>query len=208
MFNNILKIFTLVVLFLYQVPALAVSKTYITKAIEEAAHKARVPKDLLLAICTIESNLKDDAYVFDDGGNNNHAYGICQVLGTTAAKYVGFDSKCNQDFRDMKKNHRTCKLFGPRVNALAAALYLRDQIKRYNGDLLMASAAYNSGSVRKCSKKGWVTNKHGDRIQPCRPGGLLNSYYVKRLKKVLSRNSSIVADEFSNIDTILVAERS
>jgi soluble lytic murein transglycosylase-like protein len=184
-----------------------VSQEYIKAAIEEAAQEAGVSKDLLLAICTTESNLKADAFVYSDGGANNHAYGICQVLSETAKKYVGKDKKCERDFRDLVKNYKTCNLFGPKVNALAAAYYLKSQLVRYKGNTLKAVAAFNSGSVRKCSEMGWVTNKHGKRIQRCRPGGLLNSYYVNRVKSVLSKNSSKIVREFANIDHMFTINR-
>ncbi len=64
---------------------------YIEKVIEKAAKKVGVPFEVLRAICKTESNLKTDAYVYSDGGGDNHAFGMCQVLRTTAEKYVGID---------------------------------------------------------------------------------------------------------------------
>lgn len=184
-----------------------VSKAYIEEAIVHASQKTGVPADLLRAICTIESNLTVDAFVHDDGGNGNHAYGMCQVLRETAEKYVGKDKNCEQDFRNMERSYATCKLFGPKVNALAAAHYLKDQLKRYQGNLIKATAAFNSGSVKQCSKKGWVTNKQGKQIQKCKPGGLLNSYYVKRIEVVLTKAESDMKHEFADVDLVFSANK-
>lgn len=165
-----------------------VSQTYIEEAIVQAAEQAGVPADLLRGICTIESNLTVDAFVHSDGGDDeNHAFGMCQVLYKTAVKYVGKDKNCQRDFRDLEKNYSTCKLFGPKVNALAAARYLKSQLDRYDGHHFKAAAAYNSGSIRHCSESGWLTNAKGERVVQCKPGDLLNRYYVTRLKSVLSK---------------------
>jgi len=174
--------------------ALKASKAYIQEAITEAAQKAGIPEDFLRAICTTESDLRADAFVYNDGGNDNHAFGMCQVLRKTAEKYVGKDPKCNQDFRNLERSAKTCKLFGPKLNALVAARYLREQIDRYDGHLFKAAAAFNSGSLRVCSAKGWVTNVKGERLRRCKPGDLLNRYYVNKVKLLLSEASPEIRD--------------
>lgn len=166
-----------------------ISKEYKENAIREAAKKVGVPTELLHAICTTESNLDASAFVYADGGNNNHAYGMCQVLRETAEKFVGKDKRCERDFRGQKKAYSTCKLFGPKVNALAAAHYLKSQLDRYKDDKTKATAAYNSGSVKTCGKSGWITNKQGKRFHRCVPGDLLNRYYTDRVESVLAKNS-------------------
>ncbi len=207
--KNILKILTsLILATVFHPQAHAkVSKEYIENAILQAAKKADVPVELLRAICSIESNFQVDAFVYGDGGDNNHAYGICQVLRKTAEKYVGKDKKCESDFRGQTKNFAACKLFGPKVNALAAAYYLKEQLNRYNGHMFKAAAAYNSGSLRKCSKTGWVINKKGEQVQKCKPGDLLNRYYVKRVQKVLAKNSTVTHKELAEADFKLIANK-
>jgi hypothetical protein len=168
-----------------------VPQEYIEMAITEAAQKATVPQELLRAICMTESNLQVQAFVFNDGGDQNHAYGMCQVLRKTSEKYVGKDKGCLRDFRDgsLVRNSRSCKLFGPKLNALSAAMYLKEQVVRYNGHFFKAAAAFNSGSLRRCSDKGWVSNARGERIYRCKPGDLLNRRYVERIKFFIIANN-------------------
>lgn len=184
-----------------------VSKAYIEEAIVQAAQKAGVPVDLLRGICTIESNLIVDSFAHDDGGSGIHSYGICQISSLTAAKYLGKDKNCQQDFRGLEKSYKTCKYFGPKLNALAAARYLKTQLDRYDGHPFKAAAAYNSGSLRKCSSKGWVTNKKGERLQRCKPGDLLNRYYITRLTSVLSKTNLESSIELADANFKLTADK-
>ncbi|MBP6218398.1 MAG: transglycosylase SLT domain-containing protein [Oligoflexales bacterium] len=152
-------------------------------AIESAAKRLGVPYEVLRAICMTESNLNADAFVRNDGGDHNHAFGMCQVLRRTAEKYVKKDKGCTQDFsdRNLDRSHKQCNLFGPVTNALAAAHYLRYQMDRFSGDLFKAVAAYNAGSVVKCGHKRWV-HSNGKKLRPCRHNDILNRYYVDRVE--------------------------
>ncbi len=158
------------------------------EAIVWAANKVGVPYEILHAICHTESNLDLKAFVFNDGGEQNHAFGMCQVLRITGEKYIGKSPGCAQDFRspDLKRSYENCKLFGPRMNALAAARYLKAQIERHGGHVFKAAAAYNTGSLRACDKRGWVFNVHGKKLYRCKPGGLLNARYVGKIKIFLA----------------------
>lgn len=159
------------------------SIAYIEQALKDAADRVGVPYELLTAICRVESNLDPQAIRYDDGGSGNHAYGMCQVLGATAAKYVRVDKTCNQDFRTSGKprSHASCNLFGPRVNAYVAASYLKANMDRHGGNLLKATLSYNAGSVRLCGPSGWLKDKMGRRIYRCLPGDLLNRRYLDRV---------------------------
>lgn len=84
---------------------------------------------LLLAICTHESNLKNVLVLHDMG---SPSYGLCQVKGDTA-KMLGFKGL-------------PIGLMDPKINIKYAAMYLKMQLERYNGDWCMATAAYNSGT--------------------------------------------------------------
>lgn len=193
MLNKVLHCWTLVLLAFssfafartktYKIPA-----AYINKAIEDAAHSEGIPARLLYSVCKVESALKPDAFVFGDGGGKNHAFGMCQVLRTTAAEYGQADPGCKRDFRNrsLPRVYNQCKLFGPRVNARIAAKYLKKQLKRYNGNLVHATAAYNTGSLRYCGKRGVVTNKKGQKLYSCIPGDILNRTYVNRVKVMLA----------------------
>lgn len=93
-----------------------------------AAKKASVSGSLLLAICTHESGLKN-IMVKSDGGSPT--YGICQIKQETA-KMQGWTGEAKL-------------LMNPRTNAKYAALYLKFQLDRYEGDEIKAVSAYNAG---------------------------------------------------------------
>ncbi len=178
--------------------AFSISQEYIEESIKRAAKDAGVPVDLLRAICFAESRLKPDAYVFSDGGNNNHAFGMCQVLYRTAGDFGFKDSRCLEDFRFRKqhRNYQHCKLFGPYTNALYAAYFLKRQLDRYDQSWINAIAAYNSGSVRICSS-GWVYANRVDedgnvfrtKLYECKKGGILNQRYVDRVLHFLNKHN-------------------
>lgn len=166
--------------------------------IERAANKVGVPAELLAAICWSESKHTPETIAFGDGGKFNHAFGLCQVLLNTA-KDLGFqdtDDNCLKIDRTSKRTYETCKLFGPYTNAYWAAVYLKQQLTRYDSSWSSAIAAYNSGSVKNCPKKGffWISwlGKLGvmrKRKAKCDPGSLMNQEYVDRVLKALSHKS-------------------
>jgi soluble lytic murein transglycosylase-like protein len=97
-----------------------------------AAQMVKVPPALLLAICVHESGLKNVIAPYD---GNSPTYGVCQVK-LESAQDLGFSG----DEKDLMK---------PSVNAHWAAMILKKQIVRYNGDLCKATAAYNAGSYNE-----------------------------------------------------------
>ncbi|MFK7871730.1 MAG: transglycosylase SLT domain-containing protein [Oligoflexales bacterium] len=165
-----------------QPPVYKVSPLYINSAIEAAASESKVPPTLLRAICITESNLRPQAFVYNDGGNGNHAFGMCQVLLQTAKPFVGYDPKCERDFRDpeLVRNYNNCPLFGPKVNAKAAGKLLRKLMTRHQ-DLHLAIASYNSGSPRTCRDHGWAKSASGQKLYRCTPGQLMNQRYVDKV---------------------------
>jgi soluble lytic murein transglycosylase-like protein len=100
----------------------------IASIILAAAKATGIPGVLLLAICTHESKL-NNVVVQDDNGSPS--YGVCQIKEETA-KMVGFT-----DSEDLMQ---------PKTNAKYAALYLKKQLDRYDGNWCKATAAYNAGS--------------------------------------------------------------
>jgi len=94
-----------------------------------AAKSVGVPGSLLLAICSYESGLKNVQVLQDHG---SASYGICQVKEGTA-KLVGLEVSGDG-------------LLIPKINAEAAARYLKLQLDRYDGDWCKSVAAYNSGT--------------------------------------------------------------
>lgn len=93
----------------------------------KAAEKYDVPVNLLKAIGKAESNFKSD--VVSSAG----AQGVMQLMPATA-KFLGVKDS-----------------FDPEQNIMGGARYISDMLKRYDGDVTLALAAYNAGSgnVRK-----------------------------------------------------------
>lgn len=171
-----------------------ISDEYIDNSIVKAANKVDVPPILLRAICMAESNLVPHAYVHDDGGKANHAIGICQVLVRTAEEHGMSDQDCHDDYREPKSRRRygVCDLFGPYTNAFYAAKYLKKQLNRYDGSWIAAIAAYNAGSLKTCSPKGYYLSYNSetgeyDRKVACIPGAPINQKYVDRVLKAISK---------------------
>jgi len=172
------------------------SKKYINESIEKAATKVGIPTLLLKAVCSAESNLDPSAFVFSDGGNSNHAIGICQLLVSTAIGLGMSDERCRGDFRGdlTKRNHSECKLFGPYTNALFAAKVLKMKLDVYSGSWINAIASYNSGTIRICPNKGFYhTRRVGVDFSEypikveCIPGELLNRHHVDRVLKFIHK---------------------
>ena len=201
--------FILLFISIYDITVYAVTKEYVEASIKRAADKVGVPPELLSAICWAESRHEPEAYAHGDGKNQNHAFGICQVLYTTALDLgLPKDDNCKRDFRTkqsrinagetpekdfipIKRDYHSCALFGPYSNALYAAKFLRWKLDTYDESWISATAAYNSGTVRTCPEKGYFnlrTYKKGivkyKKIL-CTPGGLLNQQYVDRVMKAL-----------------------
>lgn len=89
--------------------------------IDKAARRARVSEALLIAIVMVES-----------GGNHRAvspagAHGLAQLMPGTARRY-GVEDR-----------------FNPAQNLQAGAAYLSDLLNMFEGDLVFALAAYNSG---------------------------------------------------------------
>jgi len=98
-----------------------------TAIILEAAKNVGVAGNLLLAICSYESNHFKLNY-----NKHDPSYGICQVKKSTARMF-GFKGK-------------TKDILDPEINALYAAKYLAYQADRYHGNWVEMTGAYNSGT--------------------------------------------------------------
>jgi len=172
---------------------------------ERAAKKTNVPVKLLKAICFAESNHRPYMYNPDDPGGG--AFGICQVLGTTAASFMEEDPKCLKVWKrsSSENNYNNCKYFGRYTNMYLAGRVLRWQMNMHKNDWLASIAGYNSGTPKLCID-GWVIKSNnakklykprkwgrsscwktvsGKRVW--QEGHFLNQPYVNRVMKALGR---------------------
>lgn len=88
-----------------------------------------LPAGLLASVCKVESGLRPEIVHKDDGGQNS--VGLCQ-LHLSTAEWMGY--------KGTEKG-----LLTPSVNAKYAGLYLKHLLVRYDGNIVKATGAYNSG---------------------------------------------------------------
>ena len=100
---------------------------------EQSAKQHDLPVSLLLAMARGESDFNPNAR------SSANAYGLMQVVWPGTAQYLGINS-----LQQLKK---------PCVNVDAGARYIKEQIKRFNGDIHLALAAYNYGPHRIAKNK-------------------------------------------------------
>ncbi len=95
---------------------------------DEAARRHAMPVTLLLAVARGESDFNVTARSKAD------AHGLMQILWPGTARDLGFN--------------RVSELYEPCRNVDAGTRYLKQMLKRYDGDLHLALAAYNYGPRR------------------------------------------------------------
>lgn len=106
---------------------------------EKTAERYQIPLMLLLAVARGESNFNPQAV------SDKNAVGIMQILWPATAKELGIHS-----LMELKK---------PCINIDAGARYLKQLLKRYNGDIHKTLAAYNYGPGRiKTDQQATIPN--------------------------------------------------
>lgn len=98
------------------------------------AKKIGISGHLLLAICIHETGLQNVVVPNDHG---TPTYGVCQIKSGTA--------------RDLGYEGEDKGLMDPQTNVKYAAMYLKKQLKRYQGNVNKAISAYNAGSFKESS---------------------------------------------------------
>jgi len=162
------------------------AESYTDKAFRQISKKVGVDESVLRAVCWVESKHTPHSYNHGDASKNDHAFGMCQILYSTAKSLGLKDERCANDFDKALPAERVyvnCKLFGTRTNIGYAAAYLKQKINKYNGDVFKAISAYNTGQYQKC-KDGWLYYK-GKKFRKCLIGGPVNFYYVKEVYNAL-----------------------
>lgn len=112
--------------------------------ITQMSEKYDVPTALIKATIKQESNWNVSASRFE-AHKTDASWGLMQVLLATAKEILG-----NSDLT-------ITQLLNPQVNIEAGTKYLAKQLKRYNGNMMSAIAAYNAGTAKK-DKNGVYTN--------------------------------------------------
>lgn len=103
--------------------------------IVQAADQAKVPRELLLSICWVESSYRLALKPHLDG--NTHSYGLCQIKLETAQH---MDKVYRLKLKATKE-----RLLIPAINAYYAGKYLSYQLRRYSHNWEKAVTAYNKG---------------------------------------------------------------
>lgn len=106
--------------------------TEVDAALRLAEYTKGIPKNVLRAICTVESGLDKNALKLKDGKHTS--YGLCQIQYETAV-FVRYGGDAQG-------------LMNVYTNAIYSAEFLRFQYRRY-GNWYDAIAAYNAGKASK-----------------------------------------------------------
>ena len=161
-------------------------KQILDNAFTEVANEVEVPVALLRAICWAESAHDPLAYAHGDGRGTNHAFGICQVLHSTARSLGLDDPGCYRDFSDRRRRTREgCQLFDLRTGILYGARYLKYHLETQGGNQERAIAAYNAGSVRICTSGVVRRASDGEVLWTCAVGDILNRAYINKVQTAL-----------------------
>jgi hypothetical protein len=125
---------------------------------QRAAKANQLPLALLLAVARGESNFQPQAV------SRNNAYGLMQIQWPGTARHLGITE--------------LSELYEPCTNVEAGARYLKQLLRRYQGNLHRALAAYNYGPARIATDGGSL------------PGGAkrYSKYIYRHLAHVLGRS--------------------
>lgn len=99
----------------------AVDKAGYDQLVDRAAHQYGLESELLHAVISVESRYNPKAV------SRKGAMGLMQLMPDTARRYGVVDA------------------FNPEQNVSGGAQYLRDLLQKFNSDISLALAAYNSG---------------------------------------------------------------
>lgn len=112
------------------------------------AQALNLPTGLQSALCFVESNHKVKAINVFDGGSPS--LGVCQIKLATA-KGVGFTGTAKE-------------LQETTTNVYYAGKYLKQQLKRYGGDIRKGVAAYNAGAHRENANGLTMNRKYVSKV--------------------------------------------
>lgn len=99
--------------------------------VEIQANKSEIDPYLVFAIIKKESKFNKNAI------SNKDAKGLMQIMDSTASDIL----KANTDIFTTDQ----IDIFDAKINISIGTIYLKQLVDRYNGDIVMAVAAYNAG---------------------------------------------------------------
>lgn len=117
---------------------------YRYKEVKTLSKRHGVPAALVYAVMRAESFYKEDAISFAG------AIGLMQIMPATG-QWIFNKTKMNEQYK--------FDLFSPQVNLEIGVRFLSDLYKQFDGNVILASAAYNAGGG---SVKKWLKNKKTD----------------------------------------------
>ena len=139
---------------------------------EQLAKQYGVELELLLAMIRVESNFQPDAI------SKSGAVGLTQLMPPTARE-LGLKVPNYRNPLKPTHNPQTDERFQPRKNVEAGVRYLSFMLEKYDGNYVLAVAAYNAGPGRVQKNVPLIrqTERH--------VGKVLNHYYQYRANPAL-----------------------
>lgn len=131
--------------------AVVVSSDTLTPIVVAIANQYGVDPDLVKGLIKQESNWDVNASRYE-AHLNDSSWGLMQVLLSTAKSTLGNDSLT------------IAQLINPETNVTAGTKFIASQLKRYNGNVRDAIAAYNAGSARKTQDGKYVNQSYVDNV--------------------------------------------
>ena len=114
---------------------------YRYKQVKALSKRYRIPAALIYSVIRAESFYKEDAVSFAG------AIGLMQIMPATG-KWVYERSKMSKSYK--------FDLFSPEINLEIGVRFLSDLYRQFDGNVVLAAAAYNAGGSRV---KRWTKNK-------------------------------------------------
>jgi len=144
---------------------------------DEVSDFFQIESSWLRAVAKIESNYNEAAVPRWEPHLAEHSYGVGQFLPSTALWIARTDRQfplpdsvrelllaaSEQQVIDGEKVVARC-LMDPNVGVYLIESYISYQLKRYDGDITAAVAAYNAGSARRKDTGLYVNQWHVDKF--------------------------------------------
>jgi len=131
----------------------------IGRLVQDMSEQYKIELPLMLALMKIESNFKPDAI------SKTGAVGLMQLVSGTA-RDLGLKVPKYRDERRPNMDPNVDERFDPAKSVRCGAKYLRDMLDKYDGNYVLAVAAYNAGpgKVSKSVPLIRETERHANKV--------------------------------------------